>query len=113
VLLAEARNAGRRVYTWSQELEEVHVYVEPPPGVTSKLVDCEIGVKHLRLGIKGNPPFLNVSPLPESAHSSDVCLQEDFAGMVVADESFWTLGETVLRCVQASDDGARAQRMVC
>ncbi len=42
-------------------MEEVNLYIEPPPGVTAGLVDCKITPNHLRLGIKGNPPFLDVS----------------------------------------------------
>ena len=26
---------GRKIYEWEQSLEEVHCYIEPPPGVTA------------------------------------------------------------------------------
>ena len=44
-------------------MEEVNLYIEPPPGVTADRVDCKITPNHIRLGIKGNPPFLDVSAL--------------------------------------------------
>ncbi len=44
-------------------MDEVNVYIKPPPGVTARMLDIEIAVKHLRVGIKGNPPFLNVRPV--------------------------------------------------
>lgn len=55
-------NAGRTVYEWEQSLEEVNLYIETPPGVTADRLDCKITPKHIRLGIKGNPPFIDVSP---------------------------------------------------
>eukprot|EP00899_Mesostigma_viride_P023416 jgi/Mesvir1/4259/Mv22223-RA.1 len=66
---------GQAVYEWDQTKEEVNMYVVPPPGVPSKSIDCHISHRHLRLGIKGNPPFID----------------EDFAFPVKSDESFWTL----------------------
>lgn len=54
---------GRTVYEWEQSLEEVNLYIETPPGVKADLVDCKITPRHLRLGIKGNPPFLDVRRL--------------------------------------------------
>ena len=51
---------GRTVYEWEQNLEEVHVYITPPPGVRAKMLDIGISPTHLKIGIKGNPPFINV-----------------------------------------------------
>ena len=51
---------GRKIYEWEQSLEEVHCYIEPPPGVTAKMIDCKITSNRLTLGIKGNPPFIDV-----------------------------------------------------
>ena len=56
--------AGRIVYEWDQTLDEVTLYVPLPPGVPSKLFECIITKGHLTLGIKGNPPYLNVSHPP-------------------------------------------------
>lgn len=49
------------MYEWEQSLEEVNIYIETPPGVTADRLDCKITPKHIRLGIKGNPPFIDVS----------------------------------------------------
>ena len=51
---------GRTIYEWEQSLEDVHMYIQPPPGVTAKMIDCKILPSRLTLGIKGNPPFINV-----------------------------------------------------
>ena len=37
------------------------MYITPPPGVKAKDIDCKITTTHLKLGIKGNPPFIDVS----------------------------------------------------
>mmetsp|Transcript_66489 Transcript_66489/g.182355 ORF Transcript_66489/g.182355 Transcript_66489/m.182355 type:complete len:114 (-) Transcript_66489:441-782(-) len=67
---------GRTIYEWEQTLEDVHMYVQPPPGVTAKMMDCKIGASHLKLGIKGNPPFID----------------EDWEQTVNASESTWMMG---------------------
>ena len=66
---------GQTVYEWEQELEDVHVYVRPPPGVRAKDIDCAIGAQHVRLGLKGLPPFID----------------EDLAGPVVVGDSLWLM----------------------
>ncbi|CAM9496300.1 unnamed protein product, partial [Phaeothamnion confervicola] len=52
---------GRTVYEWEQSLEEVNIYITPPPGITAGMIDCKIEHRHIRLGLKGAPPFLDVS----------------------------------------------------
>ncbi|CAM9209487.1 unnamed protein product, partial [Discosporangium mesarthrocarpum] len=66
---------GRTVFEWEQSLEEVNLYIKPPPGVTPSMIDCKIGPRHLRLGIKGNPPFID----------------EDTGGPLVVEESYWMM----------------------
>lgn len=51
---------GRTVYEWEQTLEEVHCYIKPPEGIRARQLDIAITARHLRVGIKGNPPFLDV-----------------------------------------------------
>jgi hypothetical protein len=63
------------VYEWDQSIDEVNLWITPPPGVTAKLIDIDIKHAHLRVGIKGNPPFLN----------------EDTGGEVIVKESFWSM----------------------
>ena len=70
----EYKHEGRTIYEWYQSLEEVHVFISPPPGVTSKMIDCKIMSTQLTIGIKGNPPFID----------------EPFAEFVNAAESYWT-----------------------
>lgn len=52
---------GEKVFEWDQTLDEVNIYINLPPNVHSKQFYCKIQSKHLELGIKGNPPYLNVS----------------------------------------------------
>ena len=70
----EYKHEGRTIYEWHQSLEEVHVYIAPPPGVTAKMIDCKITATQLTLGIKSNPPFMD----------------EQFAEKAKASESYWT-----------------------
>uniref|UniRef100_A0A2P2LL56 Uncharacterized protein MANES_01G161700 n=1 Tax=Rhizophora mucronata TaxID=61149 RepID=A0A2P2LL56_RHIMU len=55
-------NNGQEVFEWDQTLEEVNIYINLPPNVHSKQFYCKIQSKHVEVGIKGNPPYLNVSP---------------------------------------------------
>lgn len=48
------------MFDWDQTLEEVNMYIELPPNVPKKLFHCKIDSKHVEVGIKGNPPYLNV-----------------------------------------------------
>ena len=52
------RHGGRVVYEWDQTLHEVNVYVTAPPGVRAAQLECQFGVKHLRLALRGNRPYL-------------------------------------------------------
>ncbi|CAN0390603.1 unnamed protein product, partial [Ectocarpus sp. 13 AM-2016] len=52
--------AGRTVYEWEQSLEEVNLYIETPPGVKADRIECKITPRHICLGLKGNPPFIDV-----------------------------------------------------
>ncbi|KAH9253703.1 hypothetical protein BASA81_008321 [Batrachochytrium salamandrivorans] len=66
---------GRVVYEWEQTIDEVRIYISPPPGVLAKHLSVDIASNHLRVGLKGNPPFLD----------------HDLASVVVVDDSTWTL----------------------
>ena len=69
---------GRLIYEWEQSLEEVNIYINPPPGVTAKMIDCKITYNHVKIGLKGAPhPFLD----------------EDTGGTVVVDESMWMMNK--------------------
>lgn len=51
---------GQTVYEWEQNLNDVLVYIRPPPGIKASMLACKIDSGHISLGIKGNPPFINV-----------------------------------------------------
>jgi hypothetical protein len=52
--------AGQKVFEWDQTLEEVNMYIELPKNVPTKLIHCAIQAGHVEVGIRGNPPYLNV-----------------------------------------------------
>ncbi|GMF38788.1 unnamed protein product [Phytophthora fragariaefolia] len=53
--------AGRIIYEWEQSMEEVNVYIKPPPGVTAQQIQCDIAANHVTLGLRGvTDKFLNV-----------------------------------------------------
>lgn len=58
-------------------MEEVNIFIEPPPTVTRKMLDIKISHTHLRVGLVGAPPFLD----------------EDTGGPVKVDESMWTFSD--------------------
>tara|TARA_B100000795_G_C22585057_1_gene355304 strand:- start:48 stop:560 length:513 start_codon:yes stop_codon:yes gene_type:complete len=69
---------GNVVYEWDQTLEEVRIYVHPPPGIKAKQINCKITSTHLSLGLKGSDkPFIN----------------EDFFSKVRLDESSWMMSD--------------------
>ena len=53
-------HGDRIIYEWEQALDEVNIFFAPPPGLRAAEIDCVILPHHLKLGIKGNPPFLDV-----------------------------------------------------
>ena len=79
---------GRTIYEWEQSLEEVLVYISPPAGVTASMVTCAFKTRHVTLGLKGVPPFLD----------------EALACACSSGESHWTLdaGELTLTLTKAS-----------
>ena len=54
---------GRLIYEWDQTLTEVNIYVPIPAGVKAKDLAIDIQSTHLKIGIKGNSPYLDVRPL--------------------------------------------------
>lgn len=54
---------GRVIYEWDQTLTEVNIYVPVPAGVRAKDLAIDIQSTHLKIGIKGNPPYLDVRPV--------------------------------------------------
>ena len=31
----------RKIYEWEQDIDEVHIYIEPPPGIFFQLIEVE------------------------------------------------------------------------
>ncbi|GAB5361759.1 hypothetical protein AAMO2058_000740200 [Amorphochlora amoebiformis] len=71
---------GRTIYEWEQTLEEVDIYINPPPGVTSRQIVCNIKSDHLEVGIKGAPLYMD----------------EKLGGLCVKSESYWMIEDGVL-----------------
>lgn len=94
----------RVVYEWEQSMEEVNVFITPPPGVTAAQIQCTITASHVTLGLRGVPElYLNVR-----ASSSCLCvsmngglklrvclciIQHDLTSPVVVGESYWMLDQ--------------------
>ena len=57
------------MFEWDQTLEEVNMYIELPKGVPTKLFRCTIQAGHVEVGIRGNPPYLNVRASPHPPHA--------------------------------------------
>jgi len=68
---------GRTIYEWEQSLEEVNIYIEPPPNLPRHLIDIVIRHTHLAVGVRDTPPFID----------------EDTWGPVKVAESMWTLSD--------------------
>ena len=76
---------GRTVYEWDQSLEEIRLYIRPPPTIKARDIACTITSTHLSLGLKGaDKPFID----------------EDFFSRVKVDESDWMMsdGEIEINC---------------
>lgn len=52
---------GRPIYEWTQSLQDVDVFLPAPPGAPGKAFDVHLEPGRVRVGLKGNPPYLDVS----------------------------------------------------
>jgi flagellar motor protein MotB len=71
------KHGGQVIYEWEQDLDEVCIFIYPPPGVTAKILDVKIQVDRLSIGVMGNPPFIH----------------ERFPFLVDTDASLWTFDD--------------------
>ena len=51
---------GQTVYEWQQSFGGVEIFIRVPQGVRAKQLEVVITGSHLTVGIKGNPPYLDV-----------------------------------------------------
>lgn len=65
---------GRKVYEWEQSIDDVNIYIKPPPDVTRQMLVVVMSPGHLLIGLKGTPPFID----------------EDLGGLIIPGESTWT-----------------------
>ncbi len=68
---------GCTVYEWEQSMSEVNIYINPPTGVTRKMLHIVISHHHLTVGLKDTNPFID----------------EDTWGIIKPDESLWTFAD--------------------
>jgi hypothetical protein len=81
---------GQTVYFFQQDLDQMTIYVTPPPHVQKgSQIHCEITASRVRLGLKGNPVWY---------------LNENTYGKVDVDESTWSLEE---------DEDSPCQKVIC
>ncbi len=93
------------------------MYISPPPGVTAHAFDIKIDVGHLRIGLKGNPPFLDVRGRMRGEGEGEGkarCGAERPSGsagggltcpMWVCGRGCWGLGPGLWRCVEGVGGG--------
>jgi hypothetical protein len=55
-------------YSWTQQLPEVNISVPVPEGTKSRFVVCDIKKNHLKVGLKGQPPIIDVSSYNKNFH---------------------------------------------
>ena len=68
---------GRAVYEWEQSLDEVRVFIRPPPGTRGKDLDVSVTSRRVRVGLKGNPPFLDLEPWSVAVQDASAWTFED------------------------------------
>jgi len=55
-------------YSWTQQLPEVNISVPVPEGTKSRFVVCDIKKNHLKVGLEGQPPIIDVSSYDDKFH---------------------------------------------
>lgn len=78
-------------YSWTQTLQEVTVNIPVPQGTKSRFVMCEIKKNHLKIGLKGQPPIIDVSNLIFCSATRFLfycCIGEYFLGFHLKDYFF-------------------------
>jgi len=113
------RHQDHVVYEWDQTLNDLNIYIQVPAGVKGKQIYVDLEIKHIRVGIKPNPPYLEVniswlccictlaSFLLHCSFILDLRArsgpQKDLGGTIKTSESYWTLdnGELQIQLTKA------------
>ena len=61
-------------YRWTQELDELTIAVELPPGTSKRDVFCKVGLRSLTVGARGQPPIVD-GPLHSRVRSDEALWQ--------------------------------------
>jgi|MDSY01.1.fsa_nt_gb hypothetical protein len=61
-------------YRWTQELDELTIAVELPPGTSKRDVFCKVGLRSLTVGARGQPPIVD-GPLHARVRSDEALWQ--------------------------------------
>ena len=83
---------GRVAYEWDQTIDEVNVYIRVPDGARARDLDVTIASTSVRVGIVGNPPYL----------------EHELAERVRVDDSVWTWEEGELAATLAKSERGKA-----
>mmetsp|Transcript_14453 Transcript_14453/g.17570 ORF Transcript_14453/g.17570 Transcript_14453/m.17570 type:complete len:226 (+) Transcript_14453:135-812(+) len=75
---------GQKIYEWDQNLEEVNIYIDAPPGIPARNFDIIIEPMRLRVGLKGHDRHF---------------IDETTFGKVQKSESSWYLDEGVIHII--------------
>jgi len=86
---------GRVIYEWSQDIDEINCWISPPPGIRAAHIDCVIDTNKIRLGIKGNPPYID-------EQLGGICNTSDSLWMIEDGVIHITLAKSVIGSVWAS-----------
>lgn len=90
------------------------MYIPLPPGVGAKQLDISITSTQLTVGIKGNPPYLNVRIATVSAPPT-ATPQHPLEATVKPAESFWTVddGQLHIQLTKAIQVRTHVSATVC
>lgn len=66
----EAEEQAKLPYKWTQTIQDLDITVTVPSNLRGKDIVVEMKKGHLKVGIKGQEPVIDVCPIPQSRHKS-------------------------------------------
>ncbi|KAL0591959.1 hypothetical protein ABG067_000612 [Albugo candida] len=72
------KHQNQIIYEWEQSLEEVNLFIRPPPGIIASQIQCDISSTHVTLGLRG---------------CTDKFLNHNLTSSVIVAESYWMLDQ--------------------